>query len=121
MFTMYISTSVCGRTDNVTFVKRLQNNPQKPTARPSSSAVGRSRRRQVGSCGVYVSTVRDETSIGTEGTHAVLAGPLTTGVCAGRMGMASKLALFGCPLALVHREASFAKLVGSRLHVLRCH
>ena len=52
---------------------------------PSLSAVRRGRRRQVGCCGVSLSGVRREASVGAEGMLAVLAGPMMSDVWAGRV------------------------------------
>lgn len=58
--------------------------------------------------------------------HAVMAGPKMGGVCVGKVGTASVSSMlvgevpFGRPQALGDREASLAKLVGSRLHVPMC-
>ena len=56
------------------------------------------------------------------GRPTELAGPLMSGVCARRVGMASvsSMLVFGRQLALVLSEASLTKLVGLRLRVHRC-
>ena len=73
--------------------------------------------RQVGNCGVYVSGGWWGVDKHWIGRHVCSAGMSKGGR---RLRWKGKLAPFGRPLALEHREASLAELVGSRLHISGC-